>query len=167
MMLTSYRRAYNLDSVAFRYFNACGADSQGRQGQAPGATHIIARVLESVRDSGEFVLFGRDYPTPDGSCIRDYVHVEDIADAHIRAIHQDVAAGIYNIGTATGISNLEIISEAERVTGKKVKIVDGPRRAGDPAVLTASADKFMMHSGWQPKFGLSDIVEHAWRWYTR
>ena len=167
MMLASYLRAYNLDSVALRYFNACGADSQGRHGQAPRATHIIARVLESVRDNGEFVLFGRDYDTPDGSCVRDYVHVQDIADAHIRAVDKDVHPGVYNIGSATGFSNLEIIKKVEEVTQRQVRVVDGPRRQGDPAVLTASADKFLKHSGWQPRFDLGDMVSHAWRWYSK
>ena len=167
MMLNAYATAYNLDSVAFRYFNACGADHQCRHGQEPGATHIIARVLESLRDGKDFVLFGSSYPTQDGSCVRDYVHVEDIADAHIRAIDVDVPAGVYNLGTSAGISNLEIIAQAEKVTGRKVSIVQGPNRAGDPAVLTASAEKFTRVSGWSPAFKLDDMIRHAWRWYTQ
>lgn len=167
MIMQAYARAYNLDAVMFRYFNACGADSQGRHGQETGATHIIARVLESLRDSGEFVLFGSDYPTPDGTCVRDYVHVEDIVDAHIRAIDTDIPGGVYNLGTNQGISNMEIIHHAEAITGRKVNIVHGPNRQGDPAVLTASAEKFMAISGWQPKFRVDDMITHAWRWYTQ
>lgn len=166
-MLESYQRAYNLDFVAFRYFNACGADSQRRHGQRSGATHIMARVLESLRDDREFVLNGDDYATPDGTCIRDYVHVEDIATAHIRAMDREIAAGIYNLGTKAGYSNREIIAAAERITGRTLKMSVGPRREGDPAVLTASSDRFAGVCGWQPQFGLDQMLEHVWAWYSR
>jgi UDP-glucose 4-epimerase len=166
-MLASYRRAYNLDSVSFRYFNACGADSQGRHGQRPGATHIIARVLENLRDGREFTLNGDDYPTTDGTCIRDYVHVEDIADAHIRAISKDIPADVYNLGTSTGVSNREIIAAAERITGRTLKIVTGPKRQGDPARLTASPAKWLSAGGEPSRFGLDDMISHVWAWYKR
>lgn len=166
-MLQSYQRAYNLDSVSFRYFNACGADSQQRHGQRSGATHIIARVLESLRDDREFVLNGDDYPTNDGTCIRDYVHVEDIAQAHTRAIDSTIPAGVYNLGTKQGYSNREIIAAAERIIGRVPKITVGPRREGDPAVLTASADKFLSVCSWTPRFNLDNMIEHAWAWYVR
>jgi UDP-glucose 4-epimerase len=166
-MLQSYRRAYGLDFVAFRYFNACGADSQSRHGQKPGATHIIARVLESLRDDREFTLNGDDYPTDDGTCVRDYVHVEDIADAHVRAIDRGLASGVFNLGTKKGASNREIISAAERITGRALKTQIGPKRPGDPAVLTASSDRWFEVSGWQARFGLDDMISHAWQWYTR
>lgn len=167
-MLEAYQRAYGLDYVAFRYFNACGADSQARHGQRPGATHIIARVLEALRDnSGEFVLNGTDFETEDGTCIRDYVHVEDLADAHIRAMDKRIAGGVYNLGTNTGYSNLQIIHSAIAVTKRDLSYSAGPRREGDPAQLTADAAKFMTASDWQPQWGLEDIVRHAWAWYTR
>lgn len=166
-MLESYASAYDIDYVAFRYFNACGADSQNRHGQRTGATHIIARVLESMKNSSEFVLNGDDFPTPDGSCVRDYVHVEDIADAHIRAINKDVGAGVYNLGTNQGFSNRQIMDTAERLTGRKLKHSTGPRRPGDPAVLTASAAKFSVAAGWQPRFGLEHMIQHAWAWYNK
>ena len=166
-MMHAYRRAYNLDFVAFRYFNACGADSQRRHGQRPGATHIIARVLESIKNNTEFVLNGEDYDTADGTCIRDYVHVEDIADAHIRAIDKDIPSGVYNLGTKQGASNREIISAAERITGRKVRYSVGPRREGDPALLTASADRWQSVGGSAPKWTLDDMITHAWAWYTR
>lgn len=166
-MMKSYRRAYGLDFVAFRYFNACGADSQRRHGQKTGATHIIARVLESIRDDREFVLNGDDYDTPDGTCVRDYVHVEDIADAHIMAIDRKMASDVFNLGTKAGISNREIIAAAEKITGRKLKIRVGPRREGDPAMLTASADRWNKISGWNPRFGLEDMISHAWAWYTQ
>lgn len=166
-MLDSYCRAYNLNYMAFRYFNACGADSQARHGQRSGATHIIARVLESIRDDREFVLNGDSYPTVDGTCIRDYVHVEDIAGAHIQAIDRDLPAGVYNLGTKQGASNREIIQLAENITGKKVKVSVGPPRSGDPATLTASADRWSQAAQWQPRWAITDMISHAWRWYNR
>jgi UDP-glucose 4-epimerase len=167
MMLQSYHHAYNLNYVAFRYFNACGADSQGRHGQEPGATHIIARVLEALRDDKEFVLNGIDFDTPDGTCVRDYVHVEDIARAHALAIYHDIPAGIYNLGMNTGTSNREIIAAAERITGRKLKVVMGEARPGDPAMLTASAAKFGMVTGEWRHYELDDMIQHAWNWYVR
>jgi UDP-glucose 4-epimerase len=166
-ILSSYLRAYNLNFVAFRYFNACGADSLSRHGQAPGATHIIARVLESIRDDKSFTLYGNDYPTADGTCVRDYVHVEDLARAHMLAIDPVLPAGIYNLGLNNGISNMEIIQAAQRITGQKVKIVSGPNRPGDPAELTASAAKFeSVIKDWK-HYTLDDMIHHAWAWYNR
>lgn len=165
-MMASYNKAYGLDYIAFRYFNACGADMRGRHGQEPGATHIIARVLESIRDNNTFTLNGTNYSTNDGSCVRDYVHVQDIADAHVSALYSDVPAGVYNLGTSNGTSNLEIISAAERITGKTLQVDTGPQRPGDPATLTASADKFgRIFKDWQ-KFTLDDMISHAWAWYN-
>lgn len=167
-MLRSYQRAYGLDYVAFRYFNACGADSQGRHGQAPGATHIIARVLEALQNnSGEFVLNGKDFETDDGTCIRDYIHVEDLAVAHIMAIDPAVPSDVYNLGTNKGSSNLEVIHTAIAITKKDLEYNIGPVRPGDPAVLTADSNKFQSISKWRPQFELKDMVEHAWWWYNR
>jgi UDP-glucose 4-epimerase len=167
-ILASYHRAYGLDYVAFRYFNACGADSQGRHGQEPGATHIIARVLESIADGKEFTLNGIDYATPDGTCVRDYVHVEDIARAHRLALDPQVEPGVYNLGTSTGVSNQEIITQAQQVTGHAVIMNIGPARPGDPPVLTASAAKIDEISGgaWR-HHDLHDMISHAWAWYNR
>ena len=166
-ILESYHRAYGLDYVAFRYFNACGADSQKRHGQEPGATHIIARVLECLRDDTEFTLNGTNYPTPDGTCIRDYVHVEDIARAHALALDPAVPAGVYNLGSGSGSSNQEIITAAERITGKELKIVSGKQRDGDPPLLTASAGKFnSVVDQWQ-HHDLDTMISHAWAWYVR
>jgi UDP-glucose 4-epimerase len=165
-ILESYHQAYGLDYVAFRYFNACGADSQGRHGQEPGATHIIARVLESIRDTKDFVLNGIDYPTPDGTCVRDYVHVEDIARAHILALDPKVTAGVYNLGSNNGTSNREIIDAAQQVTGSAAIIQLGKPRAGDPPVLTASAAKFGMVAGEWKHHDLDHMIRHAWAWYN-
>ena len=166
-MLRGYQRAYGLDYVSFRYFNACGADSQGRHGQVPGATHIIARVLESVKNKQDFTLYGTDYPTDDGTCVRDYVHVEDLAMAHVMAIDPSISSDIYNLGTNQGTSNLEVVQAAAKITQQDVGVLHGPKRAGDPAILTADAAKFMAVSDWQPKFDLNHIIVHTWAWYTR
>ena len=168
MMLESYYRAYNLDYVAFRYFNACGADSLGRHGEEQDGTHIIARVLESIRDNKEFELFGNDYPTEDGTCVRDYVHVEDIARAHLIALNTSkITAGIYNLGSNRGTSNHEIIMAAQQVTTRVPQIRVGERRAGDPAVLAASSEKFDLVAGEWRRWNLNDMVRHAWEWYNR
>jgi UDP-glucose 4-epimerase len=166
-MLESYRRAYGLDYVAFRYFNACGADSQGRHGQEPGATHIIARVLESVRDGAEFTLNGVEYPTADGTCVRDYVHVEDIARAHVAALDPKlVPTGVYNLGSAAGHSNRQVISAATDVTGQTINVRLGDARPGDPACLTADSSKFdQLVPDWR-QYTLRDMIAHAWRWYV-
>jgi len=166
-VLESYCKAYGQEYVAFRFFNACGADAQRRHGQEPGATHIIARVLESIRDNTDFVCYGKNYPTADGTCIRDYIHVDDIAEAHARAIGHAIPSGIYNLGSKTGVSNLEIVRAAERITGKKVNLSFVGQRPGDPAILTADADKFTQTAAWGTKYNLDDIINHAWNWYTQ
>lgn len=163
--MASYHHAYDLDYVAFRYFNACGADSNRRHGQAPGATHIIARVLESIKNDQEFTLNGVDYQTRDGTCIRDYIHVEDVARAHVLALDGKISAGVYNLGSNNGISNREIIEAAETVTSKTVNVVIGPARAGDPPVLTAEPSKFTEAAGEWKKYTLVDTIQHAWHWY--
>mgnify|MGYP003351161174 CR=1 FL=1 len=166
-LLASYARAYQLDYVSFRYFNACGADTQARRGQKPGATHLIARVLESVRDKKDFMLYGNNYPTADGSCVRDYIHVDDLAEAHILACSTDIPGGIYNLGSSTGHSNLEVVNRAAQVLQKDIPLLFGPRREGDPATLTADAGKFTQATGWRPKHSLDNIIQHAWAWYNR
>jgi UDP-glucose 4-epimerase len=166
-MLQSYHRAYGIRYVAFRYFNACGADAMTRHGQEEGATHIIARLLESIRDDQEFTLMGTDYDTQDGTCIRDYLHVTDIANAHVRALSDDVDSGVYNLGSGQGISNQEIIAAVSEVLQVNPRVRVAARRSGDPAMLTASSDKFRLASGWQPEYALSDIITTAWKWYNR
>ena len=167
MMLASYHRAYNLSYVAFRYFNACGADSSTRHGEEAHNTHIIARVLESIRDNTEFELYGNDYDTDDGTCVRDYVHVEDIARAHIMALDPKVPSGVYNLATNVGTSNHQIILSAQNTTGKLPNVKLGPRREGDPDKLTASSDKFdSVAPGWRT-WQLQDMIDHAWKWYNR
>jgi UDP-glucose 4-epimerase len=166
-ILKAYNRAYNLDYIAFRYFNVVGADVQGRHGQDPGATHIIACVLESIKNKTEFTLFGNNYETPDGTCIRDYVHVDDIASAHISAFDRKILPGVYNLGTNQGVSNLEILNEAATVTGVKFPVITKGKREGDPAILVGEADKFQKVTNWQSKYTMTDIISHAWAWYNR
>jgi UDP-glucose 4-epimerase len=166
-MLKRYAHAYGLDYVSFRYFNACGADSLARHGQAPGATHIIARVLESVKNKEDFTLYGTDYPTDDGTCVRDYIHVEDLAEAHILATDRAIPSDIYNLGTNSGNSNLAVVQLAAHVVGKDIPTLHGTKRDGDPAILTADAGKFMTVSNWKPRFNLEDMICHAWAWYNK
>lgn len=164
--LESYAVAYGLDFVAFRYFNAAGADAQGRHGQEPGATHIVARALESLINNTEFTCNGNEYDTKDGTCVRDYVHVCDIAGAHVIAVDTIIPPGIYNLGNSSGYSNLEVIKEVETVAGKIVNLKFGPVREGDPATLTANSNKFSNIAGWKSSYNLHDIVAHAWAWYN-
>jgi UDP-glucose 4-epimerase len=166
-VLESFRRAYDLDYVSFRYFNACGADPQNRHGQEPGATHIIARVLENIRDNKEFTLYGNNYPTPDGTCIRDYVHVDDIARAHTVAMHRAIPSGVYNLGSNQGTSNQEIIATAERISGKTLAVATGKNREGDPPELTASSVKFDQVAGDWRHYNLDSMIQHAWTWYNK
>ena len=167
MMLESYHKAYGLDYVSFRYFNACGADSQGRHGQEPGATHLIAKFLEAARDDGQFRIYGNDYPTADGTCIRDYVHVEDIARAHALALHHKIPAGVYNLGSSTGTSVKQVMDRARTIIGKMPYINVDPKRDGDPPVLTASADKFNLVAGAWQHHDLDAMIQHAWNWYNK
>ena len=167
MMLERYHKAYGLDYVSFRYFNACGADPQGRHGQEPGATHIIARVLESIRDQKDFVLNGNDFPTEDGTCVRDYVHVDDIARAHALALYYKIPAGVYNLGSSMGTSNQGIIEAALNETQRPLNVIVGERRAGDPPVLTASSEKFNLIAGAWRHYDLDAMIRHAWAWYAR
>lgn len=172
-MLRDYHRAHGIESVALRYFNAAGADPEGRLGEDHDPeTHLIPLVLDAAegrRDS--LTVFGEDYPTPDGTCIRDYVHVTDLAEAHVLALLAMEEGGVgtrhYNLGNAAGTSVLEVIRAVEEVTGKKVPYVVGPRRPGDPPRLVGSAAKIEAELGWKPRFGdIRTIVETAHRWHT-
>jgi len=167
MMLESYHRAYNLNYVSFRYFNACGADPKGRHGQEPGATHLIAKLLEATRDDGQFRIYGDDYPTADGTCIRDYVHVEDIARAHALALDLKIPAGIYNLGSSQGTSVKQIMDRAKKLIGKMPYIGVEERRPGDPPELTATSKKFDAVAGEWRHHDLDAMIQHAWTWYVR
>lgn len=127
----------------------------------------MARVLESLREDQEFQLYGDSYPTADGTCVRDYVHVADLAQAHILAADPRTATGVYNLGTGRGFSNRQIMQAAERITGRTLKYTVRSSRVGDPAVLTADADKFSAVTYWKPEHDLDAIIQHAWAWYQR
>lgn len=163
--------AYGLRSVALRYFNAAGADPSGEIGEAHRPeTHLIPNVLRAAL-AGDCTLkvFGDDYPTLDGTCVRDYIHVDDLAAAHLKAIEFMVdhdGAHVFNLGNGKGFSVLELIAAARRVTGMAIAFERGPRRAGDPATLVAASTKSRAELGWSPKFAnLDDIIASAWRWH--
>lgn len=172
-ILKDYARAYKINSVVFRYFNAAGAMPVTYDlGQEPGATHIVARILEASISNGDFTMYGSDYDTPDGSCIRDYVHVWDIALAHVRASHYFKQPGIgqsvvYNLGTAKGTSNFDIVKYVTQKYGLDGLMVQG-RREGDPDALVASYDRARMDLGWEPvNSNIENIIDSAYKWYTR
>ncbi len=168
--LQDYDRAYGLRSVCLRYFNAAGADPSGQIGELHDPeTHLIPLLLQVAsgrRDAAH--IFGRDYDTPDGTCIRDYIHVVDLCQAHVAALkflHDQTRSGAFNLGNGSGFSILEVVAAVERITGRKVRVVDAPRRDGDPARLVADANLSRRVLEWSPRYSdLHTIVEHAWRW---
>lgn len=172
-ILRDYDRAYGLKSVSLRYFNACGADPEGELGERHDPeTHLIPLALQSVSGRREsLTVFGHDYDTPDGTCIRDYVHVCDLCDAHLLALEylQDGAASYaFNLGNGDGFSVQQVIDTVSLVTGKTVPVINGPRRPGDPARLVADASKAKKSLGWKPRYSdLDVIVSHAWAWETK
>jgi len=170
--LPHFERAYGIHSVSLRYFNAAGADPECEIGEDHSPEiHLIPRAINSVIGGESLHVFGDDYPTPDGTCLRDYVHVTDLADAHVRALEalSDTARSTaYNLGTGTPHSVREVIAAVERVTERRVPWTAGSRRAGDPAVLYAAADKAQGELHWKPQFSsLDDIVRTAWAWHQR
>ena len=168
-ILETYHRAYGLQFVALRYFNAAGATAEHGEHHEP-ESHLIPNVIQAALGRRERVcVFGQDYPTPDGTCVRDYVHVADLASAHLRALDH-LRAGrapeAINRGTGTGYSVLEVIEAVRRVSCREFEVRMEGRRAGDPPVLVASAEKARRVLGWQPQHpGLEDIVRSAWDWH--
>lgn len=169
-ILADYDRAYGLKSVCLRYFNAAGAHPDGLLGERHvPETHLLPLVLQAASGRRESIsVFGRDYSTPDGTCVRDYIHVMDLCEAHLLALEKLVAEKVsaaYNLGNGSGFSVQEVIDSALRVTGRVIKVVDEVRREGDPAVLVADSARARAVLGWQPKFSdLDVIVQHAWQW---
>jgi UDP-glucose 4-epimerase len=164
-MLGWYRQIHGLEFVAFLYFNAAGAS--GRFGEHHRIeTHLIPNVLKvALGQAPHCEIYGTDYPTPDGTCIRDYIHVIDLADAHIRALEPG-RQGFYNLGNGSGYSVREVIQTCERISGRPIKAVEKPRRPGDPPRLVADAAKAHRELGWQPRFAkLDDIAASAWTWH--
>lgn len=172
-ILADYDRAFGLKSVCLRYFNAAGADPDGQLGERhEPETHLVPLILQVASGRRfEIQVFGRDYDTPDGTCIRDYIHIVDLCSAHLLAL-QYLAGGNeseqFNLGNGEGFSVQQVIDAVEKVTGRKVKVSDAPRRAGDPARLIANAIKARAKLGWKPVFpDLEVIVRHAWAWENR
>ena len=170
-LLTDAGSAYGLPSVIFRYFNAAGADPDGGLGENhTPETHLIPLVLDAmVGRLSQLQIFGDDYPTADGTCIRDYIHVNDLADAHVLGLRKLLAEGgshVFNLGTGRGYSVQQVIDTARAVTGLDLVAQVAPRRPGDPPVLVAAAEKARRELGWQPRYPeLHTILSHAWRWH--
>lgn len=169
-MLADFDHAYGLKSICLRYFNAAGADAEGQLGERHDPeTHLIPLVLQAaagIRPS--ITVFGQDYNTPDGTCIRDYIHVEDLCLAHLLAMEKlwnGAPRSVYNLGNGEGFSVREVIDTARKVTGREIPVQYGARREGDPASLVADSSLARAELGWQSKYSeIEKIVEHAWRW---
>ena len=170
-ILADYNKAYGINYCCLRYFNAAGADPEGEIGESHmPETHLIPLVLAAAAGDRENIkVFGSDYPTRDGSCIRDYIHVTDLADAHLRAMDYLKKGGestFMNLGNCLGNSVFEVIETAKKVTGKNIPVELTQRRPGDPPMLVGSAQKAEKLLGWKPKYGdINLILEHAWKWY--
>jgi UDP-glucose-4-epimerase GalE len=170
--LPHFERAHGLRWMAFRYFNAAGADPEGELGEDHSPEiHLIPRAFEAATGGAPLQVFGADYPTPDGTCLRDYIHVSDLADAHVRGLDTLVRtgkSGAYNLGTGHPHSVREVIETVERVGGRKVPWTLAPRRAGDSAALYAAAGRAQADFSWAPRFpDLDSIVGTAWAWHQR
>ena len=172
-ILQDYGPAYGLNSIIFRYFNAAGADPEGMLGEDHNPeTHLIPLTLQAALGLRENIaIFGTDYPTEDGTCIRDYIHVCDLADAHILGVEHLLKGGesdIFNLGNGLGFSVKQVIESARRVTGKEIIAIEQDRRAGDPPALIGSADKARTKLGWNPQYADIDaIMTHAWQWHQK
>lgn len=169
-VLSDFDTSFGVKYAALRYFNAAGADFDGIIGEShEPEPHLIPIVLQAALGKREKVMiFGDDYPTEDGTCIRDYIHVYDLADAHIKALeylNKGNGSTIINLGTGTGYSVKEIIESARRITGREIKAVISARRPGDPAILIADNKKAREVLQWIPKYGLDDIIKSAWQWH--
>ncbi|NCJ07472.1 UDP-glucose 4-epimerase GalE [Synechococcales cyanobacterium C] len=172
-ILTDFDHAYGLRSVRFRYFNAAGADPEGRLGEDHDPeTHLIPLVLLTALGKREHIsIFGTDYKTPDGTCVRDYIHVTDLAQAHVLGLEYLLDGGqpeVFNLGNGDGFSVREVIAAAKTVTEQPIPVVEGYRRAGDPPILIGSATKARKVLGWEPQYAeLEVILAHAWRWHQQ
>ncbi|MBW4608804.1 MAG: UDP-glucose 4-epimerase GalE [Hassallia sp. WJT32-NPBG1] len=172
-ILSDFHTAYDFKSVRFRYFNAAGADPNGRLGEDHNPeTHLIPLVLQTALGKREFIsIFGTDYPTPDGSCIRDYIHVNDLADAHVLGLKYLLDGGdseVFNLGNGNGFSVREVIETAKLVTGREIPIKECDRRPGDPPSLIGSGEKARKILNWQPQYSsLKDILVHSWQWHQQ
>ncbi len=168
-ILSDYHTSHGLNYVALRYFNAAGADPEGEIGESHNPeTHLIPIVLQTALGKRDKInIFGDDYNTPDGTNIRDYIHVDDLAEAHLKALNfleREKRPDVFNLGTGHGASVKEIIEAAEKITGRKINQETGPRRPGDPDILVADNKKAKEILGWVPRYNLNDIIQTAWNW---
>ncbi|MEB3224516.1 MAG: UDP-glucose 4-epimerase GalE [Synechococcus sp.] len=172
-ILWDFDRAYDLRSVMFRYFNAAGADPEGNLGEDHNPeTHLIPLILLAALGKREHIsIFGTDYPTPDGTCIRDYIHVSDLADAHVLGLEYLLNGGqtdAFNLGNGNGFSVQEVIEAARKITARNIKAIATDRRPGDPPSLVGSSAKARSILGWQPQYADLDVIlQHAWHWHQR
>lgn len=172
-MLTAYSQAYGLNFISLRYFNAAGADPERKIGEDHRPeTHLIPVLLQTALGLREcFQVYGTDYPTFDGTCIRDYIHVTDLSQAHLLALdalEHGATSAVYNLGNGNGYSNRQVIEAVQKVTGVEIPVEEAPRRPGDPAVLVASSEKIQAELGWRPKFPeLEEIIATAWEWHRQ
>jgi UDP-glucose 4-epimerase len=172
-ILADFHTAYDFKSVCFRYFNAAGADPEGRLGEDHNPeTHLIPLVLQAALGKRDSIsVFGTDYPTPDGTCIRDYIHVNDLATAHVLGLDYLLNGGdsqAFNLGNGSGFSVKEVIEMAKTVSGREIKVVECDRRPGDPPALVGSSDKAKEILGWQSQYAdLKQIITHAWNWHQK
>lgn len=168
-MLEDYDEAYGIKFMSLRYFNAAGAAFDGSLGEDhPEESHLIPNILKKALKGEEVEIFGSDYDTPDGTCIRDYIHVLDLVETHaiaLKKLLEGAESNFYNVGIGKGYSNGEVIEMVQKVTGLTLKVKYSPRRAGDAGELTASIEKIKKDFGWQPKFGLKEIIESAYKWH--
>jgi UDP-glucose 4-epimerase len=169
-VLRAYHEAGKLNYISLRYFNAAGADPEGELGEDHSReTHLVPLVIKAALDGTSVTVFGTDYDTPDGTCIRDYIHVTDLAHAHILALqklNQVKFSGTYNLGNGNGYSVRQVIETVKKVTGRKIATIDSPRRPGDPARLVASSQKIKEELGWIPRYpDLETIVKTAYDWH--
>ena len=170
IILQDYYTAYNLNSVSLRFFNVAGADTDCEMGQQPDATHIIAKAIELTMAGKDFTLFGKEFDTDDGTCVRDYVHVEDVAQGILNSIEllgTTSGAHTFNLGGERGYSNLEIVDSINRVTPLTVNLKYGDPRAGDPSTLVADTHAANTILNWNPKHDLDSIISTAYKWYTK
>ena len=172
-ILSDFNEAYDFKSVRFRYFNAAGADPSGQLGEDHNPeTHLIPLVLQTALGKRESIsIFGTDYPTNDGTCVRDYIHVSDLADAHVLGLEYLLKGGdstFFNLGNGNGFSVKEVIETARQITGKEIKAIECDRRPGDPPALIGSAEKARNILGWQPQYpSIKNIMTHAWEWHQK
>lgn len=172
-ILTDFDTAFNLKSVAFRYFNACGANPDGLLGEDhEPETHLIPlALLTALKKRDSLYIFGTDYDTPDGTCVRDYIHVNDLADAHVLGLEYLLSGGaseVFNLGNGNGFSVREVIETAREVTGLEIPAIESDRRPGDAPILVGSSQKVREMLGWNPNYAdLKQIISHAWQWHQQ